>query len=456
VALTVATFVILPEPVVAQPDCRFQLGFLALQRQIPEFVGNCLEQERFNPLNGNAEQRTTGGLLVWRKADNWTAFTNGATSWISGPTGLASRPNGGPYFPWEAASLARLTAPAPMPLISRDAPAYSPNGASASLANDSDYATQWSSGPLPAWSAYDLSAVAPQQRGSVLLAWYANETTQYDPRVNDSRSRHLPAAYSVEANRAPGGPDVPIEGWTTLLTVTGNTYHSRQHLLDLTGYNWVRLLVTEATGPGMLDEVRLNLDLHDAGQGVQDSWIFYGDSITAGGMSLEPEGSTGTFGQLVNALAPSHFPLQEGGGIGGLRSADGARLIDTWLSLFPGRYVGLSYGTNDARVPVSQEAFYANYRTMIQAVIAAGKVPLVPRIPWARVAYVQEQGPLLNAVIEQLYEDYPVLVRGPDFWTYFQENQHLLSRDDLHPNSAGYAAYRQQWAETVVKRVYRR
>ena len=81
-------------PAVAQADCVFRLGFAAVQRQIPEVVGACLENERFNPRNGNAEQRTTGGLLVWRKADNWTVFTDGATTWVNGPEGLVARPNG--------------------------------------------------------------------------------------------------------------------------------------------------------------------------------------------------------------------------------------------------------------------------------------------------------------------------------------------------------------------------
>jgi hypothetical protein len=89
-------------PAAAQAGCTFALGFEALREQIPDVVGGCLDDERFDPESGNAEQRTTGGLLVWRKADNWTAFTDGATTWINGPNGLASRPNAGPLFPWES------------------------------------------------------------------------------------------------------------------------------------------------------------------------------------------------------------------------------------------------------------------------------------------------------------------------------------------------------------------
>ena len=91
-----------PAPAAAQPRCTFTLGFRALHDLIPGIVGECLENEWHKPDDGNTLQRTTGGLLVWRKADNWTAFTDGATTWINGPFGLQSRPNEGPLFAWES------------------------------------------------------------------------------------------------------------------------------------------------------------------------------------------------------------------------------------------------------------------------------------------------------------------------------------------------------------------
>jgi hypothetical protein len=69
------------------------LGFAQLAVQLPQQVGSCLENEAHNPENGDAVQPTTGGLLVWRKADNWTAFTDGFQTWINGPTGLVRRLN---------------------------------------------------------------------------------------------------------------------------------------------------------------------------------------------------------------------------------------------------------------------------------------------------------------------------------------------------------------------------
>ena len=84
-----------------QPSCRFVLGFATLRDlEGVQKIGACLEDEHFNLENGNAEQRTTGGLLVWRKIDNFTAFTDGGTTWVNGPNGLQSRPNG-ERFSWE-------------------------------------------------------------------------------------------------------------------------------------------------------------------------------------------------------------------------------------------------------------------------------------------------------------------------------------------------------------------
>ncbi len=81
-------------------QAEFKLGFGALAGQIPEGAGQPLEDEHYGA-NGDALQRTTRGLMVWRKADNWTAFTDGAVTWINGPEGLQSRPND-QKFGWES------------------------------------------------------------------------------------------------------------------------------------------------------------------------------------------------------------------------------------------------------------------------------------------------------------------------------------------------------------------
>jgi hypothetical protein len=81
--------------------CDFRAGFRTIHDLKPDLVGACLEDEHHNVQTGDTLQATTRGLLVWRKADNWTAFTNGSLTWVYGPYGLQSRANN-ERFPWEA------------------------------------------------------------------------------------------------------------------------------------------------------------------------------------------------------------------------------------------------------------------------------------------------------------------------------------------------------------------
>jgi lysophospholipase L1-like esterase len=361
-------------------------------------------------------------------------------------------------------TLATGGAPQPMPLISRNAPAFASTlDYPPSNADDDDYNTAWRSTgtpstAAPAWLAYDLSAVPPAHRGKVLVSWYNDAiTSPYEPALISQNAYDIPGTYTIQASADPSGPNAPPDpDWVTLATVTGNTYHSRQQLVDMTGYNWIRMDITASYGTDMNFDVAFNMDVHDASAGVGDSWIFIGDSITMDGMShWSVNGTTGNnFAQLINAAKPAYFPSYEDGGIAGLLSADGAANIARWLQTFPGRYVGLAYGTNDANGNVAPATFYANYVTMVQAVLAAGKIPVVPTIPASQTPSVQTDGPLLNDQIAKLYTAFPQIVHGPDLWAYFTANPGLISGDMLHPSDAGYAGMRQQWANAMLANVY--
>lgn len=99
-------------PASAQTRCGFVLGFAAIRTLIGgNVVGDCRENEHFDPATGNVAQASTGGLLVWRKADNWTAFTDGFRTWVNGPLGLQQRLNTQRYA-WEADAAGF---PAPIP-----------------------------------------------------------------------------------------------------------------------------------------------------------------------------------------------------------------------------------------------------------------------------------------------------------------------------------------------------
>ncbi len=344
---------------------------------------------------------------------------------------------------------------ASIPLISRSVPAFASSASyPASNANDDSYDTTWRSQSTPAWLAYDLSSVPASQRGKVLVAWY-NETYNYDHTIIRYDAYNMPQDYTIDVNAGRGGNSPPGTGWITLVTVKGNHYHSREHVVDMAGKNWIRMNVTAVDGSVQNFDASINMDIYSESYGAVDDWVFFGDSITAGAMEHSTTGGVKSFAQLINARLPNHFPAQEAGGIAYLTSADGAKYINTWLQLFPGTYVALSYGTNDANGCVNADDFYNNYVTMVQAVLHAGKSPVVPRIPWGRTANIQNCGPALNARIDALNQAFPQIIKGPDLWTFFLHNQNLISNDNIHPTDAGFGAYRQQWANAMLTEVYK-
>ncbi len=338
----------------------------------------------------------------------------------------------------------------PNPVISRDCPAYSESSPhTAKAANDAAYYSFWY-GNTPDYLAYDLSAIPESQRQTIIAVWY-NTTGQYDYTVvNGGSSSSMPTDYTIEVNAAPGGT-YPTDGWATMDTVTGNTLHSRQHLIDFSGYNWIRIVITGADGKAG-GTAGINFDIHNVSDGVSDSWIFFGDSITACGMM----NCYGTgFAELVNKIDSRYFPVQENGGIGGIRSTDGVKNIDRWLDTFPGEYVSIAYGTNDAwGNQTGAEKYYDNTVYMIEEVLKYGKTPIVPKIPYATEKGINTYLADYNAMIDKIYENYPQVIKGPDFYEMFYNNPEYLSADGVHPNDQGYAAMRELWAETMYSEVY--
>ncbi|MBQ8687012.1 MAG: lysophospholipase [Ruminococcus sp.] len=365
------------------------------------------------------------------------------------------------YFKGTAAMLAALAAALPCigsgtltagaevisnPVISRNCPVYSGSG-QATAANDEHYFSFWN-GTAPDYLAYDLSDVPEENRKTVNAVWY--NTSTYDS-IGLYVSRNMePSDYTIEINAAPGG-DYPEDGWETVLTVADNTLSSRQHIVDMEGYNWIRINITGVDGKDS-GNASINFDIHDVSEGVTDSWIFFGDSITAGGMN----NCYGTgFATHINQLDERYFPVQENGGIGGITSTDGRNNIDRWLSTYPGTYVSIAYGTNDAWGNQSgAQKYYENTVYMIEAVLAAGKIPVLPKIPYATEPGVGDYLDDYNAMIDRIYEEYPKIIKGPDFDAYFREHPDMLSGDGVHPSGDGYAEMRRIWAETMYENVY--
>ena len=181
--------------------------------------------------------------------------------------------------------------------------------------------------------------------------------------------------------------------------------------------------------------------------------LFYGDSITACGM----HNCYGTgFATYVNRLDSRYFPAQENGGIGGIMSTHGAKNIERWLSVFPGKYVSVAYGTNDCwGNQTGAEKYYENTAFMVEKIIESGKVPIVPTIPYSTEPGITPHLDSYNEMVHKIYETYPEVVKGPDFATIFKENPEYLSADGVHPNDTGYDRMRQIWAETMYETIYK-
>lgn len=338
----------------------------------------------------------------------------------------------------------------PMEVISRGVPAFTDHqiNTPADYANDSDYSTSWRSYNAVSYLAYDLSGVTGSKRHNVVVQWF-NHSYGWDltfpPHYN------CPKDYTIQGNAAAGG-SLPGSGWVTLATVTNNVYATRSHAVDLTGYNWVRLNVTACIGDGAgNDDIDAQMDVFNAAGGNTDTWLALGDSITAGGFY---NSWAGTPALLVQAQVPTNFPMITNGGVPYLKAVDAVSLITGWLAAEPNaKYVMLSWGTNDASS--SETVYYDSMVTVIEAVIARGSIPVIPKIPWGKTSDVQTYVPGLNAKIDLLYAAYPTIVHGPDLWAYYFAHQDLIGDGDVHPTSPdGYAAYAQQWADTMVTNVY--
>lgn len=110
VLLVVFGLVLFARPASAEAArCSFAGGFRLLHDALPAVVGSCTSAEYYSA-NGDGLQRTSRGLLVWRKGENITAFTDGYRTWINGPFGIQTRLNS-QRFCWEIDATASCLQP---------------------------------------------------------------------------------------------------------------------------------------------------------------------------------------------------------------------------------------------------------------------------------------------------------------------------------------------------------
>jgi hypothetical protein len=329
-----------------------------------------------------------------------------------------------------------------MPHISAGVPAFASSSANyqtvAASANDADPLTSWSPSSLPAWIAYDVSGAPASQRQSALVVWNALHSGGYINASTPSGA-DMPTDYTIEVNMAPGGASAPpSDGWSQVAAVSNNLRGTVESPIAMGGANWVRMSVTGSTDPTLA----IDLDVFSTPSGATDSWLFMGDSITYITMPY----AWNDLPKLVNMMRADRWPAVVNAAIGGTNTGTAVSVIDDTMTGFPGRYVVLAYGTNDN---ISQGGNF-QMETLVQHVLAAGKIPVIPHMPWSAEPLIQTNGPMINAAIDALYAKYPQILPGPDLWTAFMNRTDLIPSGDVHPNSMGQEFLRQQWAMVMA------
>ena len=356
----------------------------------------------------------------------------------------------------------------PMMLISRNLPAFADNVApfsSPAAAVDGDYNTFWLAASLPAAFYVDLSSVPQALRNNIDLVWYTDGNYGYDalyPPYGGPKTYDNPGSYTIEANASPGGTATPPQkNWVVLATVTNNGFDSREHVLNFSGYNWIRMNVTASSANAATGNttVALNMDIYSAPGGVSDGWFFGGDSITALSMRHDnPQGATSdSFGNLVSLFTGLSPPVQENGGMPYLTALEMGPIFPGYLKNFPGRYVTINLGSNDALSATGISNYSANMQVLIQQVLAAGKIPVLPTLLWSCDPLQGPAAAPINQQIRALYAANPQLVPGPDLYAFFADphNQTYISSNDCtHPNGPGQEMYRYLWATWAANNVY--
>jgi lysophospholipase L1-like esterase len=235
-----------------------------------------------------------------------------------------------------------------------------------------------------------------------------------------------------------------------------NTVNNRAHSLDFTGQRWLKLVVTAVAEGGsavQLDELTVH-DVSSSPTGViDDTWVFFGDSITQ--LAFRRDLATAaSFDAQSQERQAERFPAFVNAGVGGDTLPLALARLDQVLELNADmKYFALGFGTNDAwnNSDPSTVAFEDNLRQLIVGIQAAGRVPVLARIPFAGDANATPASthiglPAYNDVVDALQAEFG-LPCGPDLYELFAQAPSGLGGDGVHPNLVGYASMNAAWAD---------
>jgi lysophospholipase L1-like esterase len=285
----------------------------------------------------------------------------------------------------------------------------------------------------PSWLAIEIGGGYSR----LLLSWTSSGNHDYTDQMHGA-----PVDYRIETSA--DSSDGADGRWRTVATVVGNPVRTRAHSFDFTGQRWARLSVTRLSPDVTRWGLRIDeIDVHDLSGGGNDVWVFFGDSITSGVFDRAPRHQP-SFPEAIAARHPGYFPAMVGAGRGSFHHADAVARIDEVLALNPdARVIALCFGSNDWD-PV---AFRADLARVARRVREAGRVPVVPRIPYRSDGAAAHVDRLVGAV-DQVTAELGMLP-GPDLDSWFKAHPERLA-DGLHPDDRGSVEMIRLWAEAVA------
>ncbi len=285
----------------------------------------------------------------------------------------------------------------------------------------------------PAWAAIEIGR-GPSR---LLLSWTSSGNHDYWDQFYGA-----PVDYRIEVSG--DSTDGRNGTWRTAVDVKDNPAHGRAHSFPFEGMRWVRLSVTRLAAEvnvwGLfLDE----LDVHDLSGGGNDVWAFLGDSITAEtadrGTPRRP-----AFMDQIAARHPGYRPATLNLGLCRFKTPDVLARLDQLLALNPDAHVwAILIGSNDGTPEMVRDAL----RPILEKLRAAGKVPVVARIPF-QTKYGPDYAAPKNVALDEVVRA-AGLAPGPDLYAWFKAHPERL-RDGLHPDDAGAIELNRLWAEAAA------
>jgi lysophospholipase L1-like esterase len=242
--------------------------------------------------------------------------------------------------------------------------------------------------------------------------------------------------------------------WTEAVSIKNNVVAGRGHIIDFSGKSWVKMSI--ASGVGQLDEI----GIFDASNGLQDSWIFIGTSISQ--MAFRSNIPAKGFSDIITDLHSAFTPALIRGGIGCILSSNFKDDILKYLSNAGNvHFWAIEMGTNDAwgGTNTNVAAYKANMQLVIDSCNAHNIQPVIARMiatnPNKTIDGKWQIHPDFLTAIDDLVSKNN-LIAGPDFYNFFLANSTQLNNDGVHPSATGAASIQRLWAEKMDTLIYQK